>query len=76
METTSVTGIQYIVEKRQYENENAFYKKCWDITKQNPQSQDDFKLALKISQLRQNEKQFGCKYPNNVQKIYNTFNDK
>ena len=76
METTSITGIQYIVTKRQYENDQAFYEKCWDITKQNPSTQEEFKMAFKISQLRQNEKQLGCKYPSNVKNIYNTFNDK
>ena len=62
METTSTTGIQYIMQKRPYENEQSFYEKGWDITKQNPQTQEDFLETKKISQLRQNEKDFGCTY--------------
>ena len=62
METTSKTGIQYIMQKRPQENEQSFYEKGWDITIQNPQIQEEFLEAKNISQLRQNEKDFGCKY--------------
>jgi len=66
METTSTTGIQYMMKKRLHENEESFQKKCWDITKQNPKTQDEFAEAAKISQLRQNELDFGCVYSKEV----------
>lgn len=62
METTSTTGVQYIMQKRLHENEQSFYEKGWNITKQNPQTQEEFLEAKKKSQLRQNEKDFGCTY--------------
>jgi hypothetical protein len=68
METTSTSGIQYIITKRPYENEQYFYEKGWDITKQNPQTQDQFLEAYKISQLRQNEKDLKCVYSKSVKK--------
>ena len=42
METTSKTGIQHIMQKRPHENEQSFYEKGWDITRQNPQIQEEF----------------------------------
>jgi len=72
METTNTKGIQYIMHKRKHENEQSFQEKCWNITKQCPQTQQEFNNAAKISQLRQNEKDFGCVYSKDVKSHIHT----
>ena len=62
METTSKSGFQYIIEKRSFENKDSFHEKCWDITKKEPTTQESFRKAYRICQLKQNELEFGCKY--------------
>ena len=64
METTSKSGIQYIIEKREFENSDSFHEKCWDITRKEPKTQEQFHKTYKKSQLKQNEIELKCKYEN------------
>ena len=65
METTSKNGIQYIIKKREFENKELFYDKCWNITNKEPKTQNEFQKIHKICQLTQNEIELKCKYTNN-----------
>ena len=62
METTSKYGFQYLMKKKEFENDESFYNKCWNITSLNPQSQQEFNKNKKQCQLIQNELDFGCTY--------------
>ena len=62
METTSKTGIQYISNKKKYELDESFYNRCWYITEKSPTTDTSFKEAIKLSELRQNNIDYGCIY--------------
>ena len=62
METTSKSGIQYIIQKKQFENHNAFYEKCWNITQQEPKTDKAYVKIYNKCQLKQNEVELHCKY--------------
>jgi hypothetical protein len=62
METTSKSGIQYIIEKKEFENRDSFHEKCWNITNVEPKTQENFQKVYKKCQLKQNETELNCKY--------------
>lgn len=62
METTSKTGIQYIIEKKQFENSDSFHEKCWNITNKQPKTQKEFLKTYLKCQLKQNEIDLKCEY--------------
>jgi len=62
METTSKSGIQYIIEKKEFENRDSFHEKCWNITNVEPNTQEIFQKVYKKCQLKQNEIELDCKY--------------
>ena len=62
METTSKSGIQYIIEKKEFENRDSFHEKCWNITKKEPKTQSEFQKTYRQCQLIQNENELNCKY--------------
>ena len=62
METTSKSGIQYIIEKNPFENSESFHEKCWNITNIGPKSQEEFQKTYMKCQLIQNEIELDCKY--------------
>jgi hypothetical protein len=62
METTSKSGIQYIIEKKTFENSDSFHEKCWNITNIEPKSKDEFQKVYMKCQLKQNEIELNCKY--------------
>ena len=62
METTSKSGIQYIIEKKPFENSDSFHEKCWNITNIGPKSQEEFQKTYMKCQLIQNEIELDCKY--------------
>ena len=64
METTSKSGIQYIIKKKQFENRESFYEKCWNITKQEPKTNEEYIQIYNKCQLKQNEIELNCKYTN------------
>ena len=66
METTSKSGIQYIIEKRPFENRDSFHEKCWNITQEEPKSQEEFQKTYRKCQLKQNEIDLNCKYEINM----------
>ena len=62
METTSKTGIQYIIEKKKFENRDSFHEKCWNIANIEPKTQETFQKVYMKCQLKQNEIELKCKY--------------
>ena len=62
METTSKSGIQYIIEKKEFENRDSFHEKCWNITNIEPNTQETFQKVYMNCQLKQNEIELNCKY--------------
>lgn len=62
METTSKTGIQYVIDRKKFENRDSFHEKCWNITNKEPKTQEEYKKAFIDCQLKQNEIELGCKY--------------
>ena len=62
METTSKSGIQYIIEKKEFENRDSFHEKCWNITNIEPKTQETFQKVYMKCQLKQNEIELNCKY--------------
>ena len=62
METTSKSGIQYIIEKKEFENLDSFHEKCWNITNREPNTQDTFEQVYMKCHLKQNEIELNCKY--------------
>ena len=62
METTSKTGIQYVIDKKEFENRDSFHEKCWNITNEEPKTQEEYKKTFMKCQLKQNKVEFGCKY--------------
>lgn len=62
METTSKSGIQYIIEKKEFENRDSFHEKCWNITNIEPTTQESFQKVYMKCQLKQNEIELKCKY--------------
>jgi len=67
IETMSSNGIQYINTKKSYEQEESFYNKSWNITNQNPETEELYKQACKISQLRQNKIDYNCTYSSEIE---------
>ena len=62
METISKSGIQYIIEKKKFENRDYFHEKCWNITNIEPKTQETFQKVYMKCQLKQNEIELKCKY--------------
>lgn len=62
METTSKSGIQYIIEKKEFETRESFHKKCWNITNIEPNTQETFQKVYMKCRLKQNEIELKCKY--------------
>lgn len=62
METTSKSGIQYIIEKKEFENRDSFHEKCWNITNIEPNTQETFQKVYMKCRLKQNEIELKCKY--------------
>ena len=64
METTSKNGIQYIITRKQFENHESFYEKCWNITHHEPKTDTEYTKVHNKCQLKQNERELECKYNN------------
>jgi hypothetical protein len=62
METTSKSGIQYIIKRKQFENQEMFYEKCWNITTQEPKTDEEYIKIYNKCQLKQNKIEFNCDY--------------
>lgn len=66
---TNKNGIEYILKKRQNENDDYFNDKCWTLIHQNPITKQEFNHSEKISILLQNKKYYNCEYSDDIEKI-------
>ena len=69
----SYKGMSYFIEKDDDESEIYYYKRCWLITKNNPQTEEEYEELEKLSRLWLNINFLGCTYSeevhNNVSKL-------
>ena len=64
----SYNGYSYYIERYENEPDIHYYKRCWIITKNNPQDIDHYKKIEKLSRIWINVNFLGCKYEENTMK--------
>lgn len=60
-------GNSYFIEKCNNESDDMFFKRCWFIIKNEPDTTENMDYLIKISHHWINHKFLGCNYIDNIQ---------